>query len=96
MIGPVKPAGLALTQETKPGDQSDLAKACEGFEAIFLRQILSTSRNSAFKSDLLGSEATDTFMQMRDETFADVAAERGTLGISKMLEAQLSRTTGQE
>ena len=33
----------------------------------------------------------DTFRQMQDERFADIAAQRGAFGIAKALEAQLAR-----
>ena len=71
-----------------------LAAAAKQFEAIFVRQMLSEARKSHVGGDLLGGQAMDTFRQMQDERFADIAAERGSFGLAKMIEAQLARQVG--
>ena len=72
-------------------DRAQLAEAAKNFEAIFLRQMLSAARESSIRSDLFGSDSSDTFRQMRDEAFADIASEQGVLGLGAMIEAQMSR-----
>ena len=78
----------------KPADPREkLAAASKHFEAIFVRQMLAEARKSHFGgADLLGGEGMNTFRQMQDERFADIAAERGAFGLAKMIEAQLART----
>ena len=71
---------------------ASLRKAAEGFEAIFVRQILASARQSSLGGeDLFGSQANDTFTQMRDERFADIAASTGAFGLARQLEVQLAR-----
>jgi peptidoglycan hydrolase FlgJ len=69
-----------------------LRKAAQGFEAIFLRQILASARQTSFGGeDLFGSEARDTFTQMRDDRFAEIASGTGAFGLARQLEVQLAR-----
>lgn len=81
-----RPSGPAPT-----GERAQLAEAARNFEAIFLRQTLSAARDSSIRSDLFGSNGSDTFRQMRDDAFADIASERGVLGLADLIEAQMSR-----
>jgi len=72
--------------------KSELRQAAEGFEAIMLRQMLAAARASDMGDDLFGGGAgQDTFTEMRDAHFADLAAGSGMLGLADMLEAQLAR-----
>lgn len=72
--------------------KSELRQAAEGFEAIMLRQMLATARATDMGDDLFGdSTGQDTFAEMRDAHFADLAAGSGMLGLADMLEAQLAR-----
>lgn len=81
----LKPAfGLA----PKPTDQAGLKKAAQQFEAIFLRQMISSMRSASLGEDLLGSSATDQFRDMADARTADSMAEKGSLGIAEMLMRQ--------
>lgn len=75
-------------------DRTQLATAARQFEAIFVRQMLAAARKADFGGDsLFGSQGLETFRQMQDERFADLAAERGTLGIARLIEAQLASQT---
>lgn len=82
-VSPVSPVGSA--------GKSELRKAAEGFEAIMLRQMLAAARASDMGDDLFGGAGQDTFAEMRDAHFADLAAGSGMLGLADMLEAQLAR-----
>lgn len=76
-------------------ERQKLKDAAKQFEAIFARQMLAAARKADFGGDdLFGSQALDTFRQMQDERFADIAADRGVFGIGRLLEAQLSRQAG--
>lgn len=76
-------------------DRQKLTAAAQKFEAIFVRQMLAAARKADFGGgDLVGGQGMDTFRQMQDERFADIAATRGAFGIAKALEAQLSRVVG--
>lgn len=93
-IGSTAATGFSLAP--KPEQKGDLDKAAEGFEAIFLRQMLASARQTNFGSDLFGGQGSETFRQMRDDAFADLASKEGVLGLSDMIEAQLQRHLPQE
>ena len=71
-----------------------LSGAAKQFEAIFVRQMLAAARQSKLGDDAFGGQGVDTFRQMQDDRFADIAASTGALGLAKMIEAQLSRSGG--
>ena len=75
-----------------------LTKVAQQFEAIFVRQMLAEARKShlAVEDDTLGGQGLDTFRQMQDDRFADIAAERGSFGLAKMIEAQLAKRAAPE
>jgi len=82
------PAPAAPTAE-----RAQLRKAAQGFEAIFVRQMLSAARAATLggKDALFGGQAQETFTTMRDERFAEIATQTGAFGLAKQLEAQLAR-----
>ena len=80
----------AMPPSAPASERAQLAEAARNFEAIFLRQMLSAARDSSIRSDLFGSNGSDTFRQMRDDAFADIASERGVLGLADLIEAQMS------
>lgn len=86
---PVLPHGTLPQSHGTPRDQ--LAKAARQFEAIFVRQLLSEARKSNLGGDsLLGGQGLDTFRQMQDDRFAELAADTGAFGLAKMIEQQLA------
>ncbi|MCJ7420375.1 rod-binding protein [Sphingomicrobium astaxanthinifaciens] len=69
----------------------DLKAASQQFEAIFLRQLLATARaNSIDDGGLFEGEGLQTFTEMRDKVFADLASQSGQIGLAKRLETHLS------
>jgi peptidoglycan hydrolase FlgJ len=89
---PLAATSLPASAPDRP-EQAKLAAAARQFEAIFVRQMLSSARKADFGEPLLGGQAMDTFRQLQDERFADLAADRGAFGIAKMLERQLAPTS---
>ena len=83
-------ANLAAPKAPSP-ERAKLAEAAKQFEAIFVRQMLAAARKTDFGGeDVLGSKDMDTFRQMQDERFAEIAAQRGSFGLAKMIEARLA------
>jgi flagellar protein FlgJ len=70
-----------------------LAGVAKQFEAIFLRQMLAAARKTNFEGEdgLDSGQGMDTFTQMQDERFADIAADTGAFGLGKMIETHLAR-----
>ncbi len=83
-------ANLASTATPDPR-RAKLAEAAKQFEAIFVRQMLAAARKSSFGGEnMLGGREMDTFRQMQDDRFADIAAQRGSFGLARMIEARLA------
>jgi flagellar protein FlgJ len=84
---------VTAPQQAAGTDRAALRKAAQGFEAIFVRQMLAAARASglAGEDNLFGGQASETFAAMRDERFADIAAETGAFGLARQLEAQFAR-----
>ncbi len=85
------PATTGLTLGPKVAtDREKLAGAAKQFEAIFLRQMLSSARAASLDSDGLFGQMDQTFVQMRDERFAEIASNTGALGLAKQIENHLA------
>ena len=87
-------ASLPMQAPTAPTAKEDLCRTARAFEAIFVRQMLSAARKASFGESLFASQGQDTFRQMQDERFAEIAAERGVFGIAAMLERHLAAQPG--
>lgn len=96
MTGPITLTGAnpAIVSANAPGgaERERLAEAARQFEAIFVRQMLAAARDTDFDGEGLFSGAgDDTFREMRDARFAELAAGTGSLGLATKIEAQLAR-----
>ncbi|AKH44176.1 flagellar protein FlgJ [Altererythrobacter atlanticus] len=79
-------------QSTQPGDREKLGEVAEQFEAIFLRQMLAAARKADFGgNELFGGQGEQTFREMQDAQFADIASQTGMIGFAASIEAQLSQ-----
>ena len=87
-------AGLTtLRGQAAQDPNAALKQAAKQFETYFVQHMFKTMRESVEKSDLMSSDAADTFQDMLDKEFATRMAERGTLGLANMLEKQLAQRT---
>ena len=96
-MNPLAPLTTTLSlQPQVTGDRAKLSQAAKQFEAIFVRQMLAGARAAKLGGDdpLFGGQGLDTFRQMQDERFADIAANTGALGLAKSLETQLAAIAG--
>jgi peptidoglycan hydrolase FlgJ len=84
MIQPVAPSSITAPQK------QELRKAAEGFEEIFLRQIIGEMRKAKLADDLFGSSATDSFRELTDANSAKALSARGAFGIADMVERQFA------
>lgn len=94
MIAPVPPGPLSASASPPAAgaERARLAEAAQQFEAIFLRQMLAAARSADFDGDgLVGGEGEETFREMRDAQFAQIASESGAIGLAARIEAQLAR-----
>jgi flagellar protein FlgJ len=89
------PTGGAVVPKAAPSPaQAKLHATAQKFEAIFVHQMLASARSANMGDTIFKSQANDTFRQMQDERFADIAAAKGSLGLAAMIEKQLSAAQG--
>lgn len=88
MMKPVSAATAATAP--KPIDPS-LRKAAQGFEAVFLREMIGTMRKAKLADDMFGSSATDNFRELADANLAENMSKMGQFGIASMLEKQFAQ-----
>jgi peptidoglycan hydrolase FlgJ len=91
---PLLATGPASVVSAGVSDRDQLKAVAKQFEAVFLRQMMGAARKTNFEGEngLFGaSQGMDTFKQMQDERFADIASETGAFGLAKMIEAHLAR-----
>lgn len=86
----VAPTPALVAKPEPASERKQLAQAARQFEAIFVRQMLAQARKAGFGDALFGNQAADTFRQMQDERFADIAADKGMLGLAATIERQLA------
>lgn len=82
-----------LPVATAPGsDAASLREVSQGMEALFVRRLLEAADKVDFGGeDLFGSSGEQTFREMRNAEFAQVASTTGSLGLAAQIEAQLAR-----
>lgn len=81
-----------LQQAVLNRDNTQLYKACQDLESVFVYRLLSTMRSSIPRSDLITrSLATQTFESMLDEEYAGIISRQGSLGLADIMFRQLTK-----
>jgi len=62
-----------------------LKKACQGFESLFVLQLLKSMRSASMSDDSGSGLGKDTFLAIADQSFADFIGQKEGLGIAKIL-----------
>ena len=76
--------GRLKGQAAKDG-KSAARETAQQFEALFLQMMMKSMRDASFKSDLVESQAKDTFEGMFDKEISLAMAKKNTLGLADML-----------
>jgi len=91
VIKAAPPSAPAVAIDPAKAKQFEKLKgAAQAFEAVFLRQMISSMRQASLGDDILGSDASNQFRDMGDARTADEMAKRGTLGVAEMLLKQFT------
>src|SRR3546814_6293569 len=69
------PTSTGATAAASGVDRAGLQQAAKAFEAIFMRQMISSMRSAKLGEDLLGSSASNQFRDMADARVADRSEE---------------------
>jgi peptidoglycan hydrolase FlgJ len=89
----IKAAASTPAVAIDPAKAKQLEKlkgAAQQFEAVFLRQMISSMRSASLGEDILGNDGSKQFRDMADSKTADEMAKRGTLGVADMLLKQFT------
>ncbi len=90
----IKPLSLSPAAQSKAPDPS-MRKAAQGFEAVFLREMIGSMRKAKLtEDDLFGSSATDNFRELADAHTAESMSGLGQFGIAALVEAQMAKLGG--
>jgi flagellar protein FlgJ len=87
VIAPVAAAGTKAAPAT---EKEQLAKAAKAFEAVFMRQMISSMRSASLGDELFGSSAGEQFRDMSDARLADSMADGKGFGIADLLMKQFA------
>ena len=68
----------------------ELKEVAEKFEALFVEELLKSSRNSSLESGLFDSEHSDTYKSMLHREYSVSVATNTSLGIAEALTDQFS------
>ena len=71
-----------------------IKETAKQFEAMFLQMMLKSMRDAVPQGGLFDSKETQTFEQMLDQQFALAMSERGSTGLSQMVEQFIRRSQG--
>lgn len=82
-------SNLSLTPKAQT-EREKLSCAAKQFEAIFVRQMLSAARASNFGDDDVFGKMDQTFVQLRDDRFAEIASQTDALGFARQIENHLA------
>ena len=86
-----------LRGKAQQGDDRALRETAQQFEALFIQMMLKSMReaNNVMKSDLVQSEAMETFEGLYDKEMSVQMSKRNNLGLADTLVRQVSQMQSQ-
>jgi flagellar protein FlgJ len=79
----------ALRAEASAAPNKALEEVASQFEALFIQQMMKSMRDAIPRGDLMGSEHVDTYQAMADQQMSLNLAEKGGIGLARMLVEQM-------
>jgi Rod binding domain-containing protein len=90
----IQPGALADPQASKTAEHSKIDKAAHDFEALLVSEMLKSSHSEGGGWLGTGDDSSgDTAVGMGEEQLAQALANGGGLGLAKMIEAGLSKSS---
>jgi len=71
--------------------RASLEEVAQQFEAIFVNELMKTSRAAKLSDDILSNSGTQPFLEMMDQEFSQTISKRSSLGIAEALVQQFER-----
>ena len=84
----IKGLSSSLATAANTADPQKLKTTAQAFEAVFLRQMISSMRQADLGEGIFDSSSTEQFRDMADAKVADDMAKKGGFGITEMLMKQ--------
>ena len=78
------------------GEKAKIEAMAADFEAIFVRQMLSTMRTASLGEGLFDGKGTEEFRDMQDSQLAKNMAKQGVFGVAQLLTRHLDKTGGEQ
>lgn len=94
LLGRAKDLAFKSTGGEDSKQLKDLKKACEQFESVFAKKLLSEMRKGVQEVQLGDGAGSAIYKDMMDQALADAMAKQGALGIGKMLYRQFEKQVG--
>ena len=85
-----QPGQAALKQPEANPDMERMQQAAEGFEGLFLQQMMKAGRAASLGDDLLGGTGTERMQDMLDTTLSETASSRAGLGLADAIVRQFA------
>ena len=88
---------LAQLRESAGSAEADDSKeVAQQFESLFVNMMLQAMRKATNKSELLNSQATQTYEQLFDQEIATSLSKTGSFGIAEAIERQIQIARGSD
>ena len=71
--------------------KASLEEVAQQFEAIFVNELMKSSRAAKLSDDILSNSGTQPFLEMMDQEFSQTISKRNSLGIAEALVQQFER-----
>ncbi|MBR9649656.1 rod-binding protein [Thalassovita aquimarina] len=85
-----KPAQSDARPAEPSRDMARMQQAAEGFEGLFLQQMMKAGRAASLGDDLLGGTGTERMQDMLDTTLTETASGRAGLGLADAIVRQFT------
>lgn len=85
-----------LRESTESGEADNSKEVAQQFESLFVNMMLQAMRKATNKSELLNSQATQTYEQLFDQEIATNLSKTGSFGIAEAIERQIQIARGSD
>jgi len=84
--------GQAMNRRLNPGpsEEKKARDACEGFEAVFIGQMIKEMRKTVPKEGMLHGKHEDEYVSMFDEELSKTLTRQGGIGLADFMQRQLA------
>ena len=78
-------------EQKKTSDETELRAVAEQFEAMFVYELMKSSRAAKLFDDPLNTSASEPFFEMMDQEISQKVSDQSSLGIAEAIISQFGR-----